>query len=436
MKWHRFVYACGIAVALVAFGFVTWRLNVERDLRHLEAREYDPNSIKAVAVAGLHSSRLQPLRFTMITVDGTTSLNGRKPKVIIDPDGRGGIVGAQDGARGFALYRPGRPPEIINSYHGGIGGEDAQAVDVTGNHFPDIVVGGLDGVTFVLFNPRDDGCADVYRCEWKRTIIDRAHSSHDIVVGDVLRSGRFDIATESGIYFNQGDGRKWQFVGRRLIARDGEGTSLANLENDGILDVVAPYRSGTILARFVNPLHRGGDPARDVWKVQAIDSQPLFSGNMTTAIADINGDGRNDIVLAPMYGGGGLVWYEAPENAAAIWKRHLIDPTINFVHQGSLQIGDFNGDGRPDIAFAEQDQSPTRRVGIYYNIGGREIGWQEQILSLNGGQNIKVGQIGPNRQLSLLSARHGYFGGANPLLLWEAPPADAPRAVSTTENPS
>ena len=64
---------------------------------------------------------------------------------------------------------------------------------------------------------------------------------------------------------------------------------------------------------------------------------------MTTAIADINGDGRNDIVLAPMYGGGGLVWYEAPLHPSGSWKRHMIDPTINFVHQGSLQIADFNG---------------------------------------------------------------------------------------------
>src|SRR6185312_7534499 len=92
---------------------------------------------------------------------------------------------------------------------------------------------------------------------------------------------------------------RWTFIGRDLIPRDGQGTSLADLEGDGILDVVAPYRSGTILARFVNPLHHDGDPARNAWQVQPIDEHPLFSGNMTTAVADINGDGHNDILLAP-----------------------------------------------------------------------------------------------------------------------------------------
>ena len=294
------------------------------------------------------------------------------------------MVGAQDGARGFALYRSGQPPDVINPYHGGIGAEDAQAADVTGNHYPDIVVGGLNKVTFILFNPRDDGCADVYRCRWKRTVIDRTHPSHDVVVGDVDHNGNVDIATESGIYFNTDHGRRWQFIGRRMIARDGEGTSLANLENDGILDVVAPYKSGKILARFINPMHQGKSPVGEAWKAQAIDPHPLFSGNMSTAIADLNGDHRNDIVLAPMYGGGGLVWVSAPSRAGGTWKRHMIDSTINFVHQGSLQIADFNGDGLPDIAFAEQDQSPTRRVGIFYNLSPDGSKWRSQILSLNG----------------------------------------------------
>jgi hypothetical protein len=119
-----------------------------------------------------------------------------------------------------------------------------------------------------------------------------------------------------------------------------------------------------------------------------------------------------------MYGGGGLVWYEAPQLVTDSWQRHMIDSTINFVHQGSLQIGDFNGDGHQDIAFAEQDQSPTRRVGVLYNVNGMVTKWKLQILALNGGHNIKVGILGHDRRPSILTARHGYFGGANPLIVW------------------
>lgn len=408
----------GLAVVLLgALG--ASRVVAVRQLGVLEAREDDPNPVKAQRVAGLRRSLESPHAFVRTVVDARTFRNGRKPKVIIDPDGHGAVIGAQVGPAGFALYRPGRPAVIINTYSGGKGAEDAEVADFDGDRAPDIVVGGLDDVTFELHNPRNGTCSDVFRCPWRKTVIDTKHPSHDVVAGDVDRDGTIDVATESGVYFNGRDAHDWTFAGRRLIARDREGTSLGDLAGDGILDIVAPYRSGTVLARFVNPLHHGGDPRRDVWAVEPIDAHPLFSGNMTTAIADINGDGRADVVLAPMYGGGGLVWYAAPKPGDHVWQRHMIDPTINFVHQGSLQIDDFTGDGHPDIAFAEQDQSPTRRVGIFYNVRGDGSRWREQILGLNGGHNIKAGRLGHDRRPSIVSARHGYFGGSNPLIAWK-----------------
>ena len=410
------------SILIVFVGIGSWKLYTARELRHLQAREDDPNPVKAQSIPGIRISLSTPVTFTHVVVDGKTLLNGRKPKVIINPDGRGAVIGAQDGDKGFALYRPGRAPAIINPFSLGIGDEDAQAADLDGNGSPDIVIGGLDNQTFVLYNPSRHRCPNVYHCTWKRAVIDRTRASHDVLVGDVNRDGKTDVVTEAGIYFNRGRGHAWQFVGRGLIPRDGEGTSIGDVAGDGILDIFAPYQSGTRLVRFINPLHHGGDPAHGVWRMQVIDPHPRFSGNMTTAIADINGDGRNDVVLAPMYGGGGLVWYENPKPGGTVWVRHMIDPTINFVHQGSLQIGDFNGNGRPDIAFAEQDQSPTRRVGVFYNEAGDGTRWRLQVLSTNGGHNIKVGLLGRARRLSIVSARHGYLGGKNPLTAWEVAP--------------
>jgi hypothetical protein len=398
-------------------GFTARSVLAVHQLHQLIARQDNPNPTKANGLPGLRRSIARPIPFVRVVVDAVSHPNGRKPKIIIDPDGAGPVIGAQDGRAGFTLYRPGRPPAVINRDVSG--GEDAQVADVDGDGEPDIVVGGIDGPTYFLRNPRNTGCADAYRCPWPKALVDSAHSSHDVVVGDVDGDGSIDVATESGVFFNGGKGRRWSFAGRDLIARDGEGTTLADLAGDGISDVIAPYRSGTILARFVNPLHHGGDPQHDVWTVEAIDAHPPFSGNMTTAIADINGDGRRDVVLAPMYGGGGLVWYAGPKPGNTVWQRHTIDPTVNFVHQGSLQLLDFNGNGRPDIAFAEQDQSPTRRVGIFYNVNGDASKWQLQILGLNGGHNIKAGVLGHDIRPSIVSARHGYFGGPNPLVAWE-----------------
>lgn len=403
-------------LAIVLLSACAWQVSRAYELSRLRARENDVNPVQAVALGSIRRSLTRPVPFARVVVDAHPERNGRKAKVIIDPDGRGAVIGAQTGALGFALYRSGRAPARISRRN--LRGEDAQAADVDGDGAPDIVVGGLDAVTTILHNPLHDGCADVYRCTWRATVVDDRHLSHDVVVGDVNHDGRIDIATESGVYFNEGRGARWAFAGRDVIPRDGEGTSLIDAEHDGILDVVAPYRAGSILARFVNPLHDGADPAHTPWQVVPIDARPPFAGNMTTAIADVNGDGRSDVVLAPMYGGGGLFWYEAPANPGGRWRRHLIDATVNFVHQGSLQVTDVSGTGTPDIAFAEQDQSPTRRVGVFYNVDGSGTRWRLQVLGTHGGHNIKAGRLGRDCRPSIVSARHGAFGGANPLVVW------------------
>jgi hypothetical protein len=380
-------------------------------------REFIPNPMEAIAAPLIQTSLADPVTFQRDVLDARSMRNDRKPKVIINPDGKGGVAGALVGNAGFALYPQGRPPVIIASGLPGIG-EDATVGDIDGDGSPDIVIGGLDDHTFALDNPLHTSCPDVYRCAWRVQPIDSQFSSHDVRLADMDHDGALDVVTENAIFFNRDHGRRWLVSNRLHIARDGEGTSTGMLEPDGIADVIAPYHSGTELARFVNPLHTHGDPVRDTWSVRIIDAHPLFTGNMTSAVADFNGDARKDILLAAMYGGGGLVWYEAPKEDNGAWRRHVIDASINFVHQGSLRVQDFDGDGTPDIAFAEQDQSPTQRVGVFDNTKGNGSQWFLQVLSNEGGHNMKAGVIGNDALPSILIARHGFFGGPNPLVLF------------------
>src|SRR5262249_13010221 len=195
-----------------------------------------------------------------------------------------------------------------------------------------------------------------------------------------------------------------------------EGTSIGNLLGDGYLDLIAPDPSGTRFAWFENPAHQGGNPLRDNWTIHIIDPLPGFATYMTSAVADLNHDGCLDIAMTPMYTDGNLVWYEGPPDPRnGTWVKHLIGP-MSYVHQGSLQIADFDGDGNPDIAFAEQEQSASKRIGIYYN-NGAASSWTLQVLAATGGHNMKAGRIGNDRLPSLLSANHGDFGAATPLEL-------------------
>jgi regulation of enolase protein 1 (concanavalin A-like superfamily) len=82
-----------------------------------------------------------------------------------------------------------------------------------------------------------------------------------------------------------------------------------------------------------------------------------------------------------------------------------------------LRIADFDGDGLLDIAFAEQEQSASKRIGIFLN-GGAGASWNLQVLATTGGHNLKTGIIGNDLLPSLLCANHGFYGAPNPVELW------------------
>jgi uncharacterized repeat protein (TIGR01451 family) len=374
------------------------------------------------------------LPFSHTIVDPSIIANGHKPKVIGDFAGNGQPgLGAESAGLGFKLYQPPDwTPHLITSYGNGASDEDAQVADVNNDGALDIVVGGEGGNTYWLENPRRQG-KEPYHSTWQVHQIGFGRPSHDIIVGDVNGDGKIDVATESGIYLQGATPDNWIFVGRPYINRDLEGTALISLFNDGFLDLIAPYQGGTELAWFENPLHHGRDPVTNVWTPHVIDANPGFSGSgfpgyMTIAVADFNRDGRSDIAMCAMYDNGNLAWYEGPPSGSTNWIKHVIGPA-NYVHQGSLQVADFDGDGQPDLAFAEQEQSASKRIGIYFNGGGGSF-WTLQVLANSGGHNAKAGVVGNDQHPSIWSANHGYFGAPNPLELWRNLGPSAPGPVA------
>ncbi len=366
--------------------------------------------------AGVRSDvPFMPATFRHSLLDPKMVPNGHKPKVIGNFSGTGrGDVAVMTVGEGMKLYRFPAWTQSVISPIGEQGGEDAQVADINRDGAQDIIVGSLFNQIFWLENPRPHG-QDPYATRWKEHVINKGVPSHDIVVGDINGDGKVDVAVNGGLFL-QNTPDSWTVVGKPQIDRGAEGTALGALTGDKYLDLLAPspdkpYR----LCWFENPMHHG-DPARDVWTRH--DIGPGYE-QMAIAVADLNGDGRLDVLMAPMYGTGGLVWFEAPRDPRhGAWTRHIIDPTIQFVHQGSLQVADFKGDGRPDIAFAEQEQSQTKRVGVFYETDRRGLHWQQQILTDKGGHNLKVGRIGHDRLPSILCANHGFFGAPNPVELW------------------
>ena len=75
---------------------------------------------------------------------------------------------------------------------------------------------------------------------------------------------------------------------------------------------------------------------------KVIDANPPGGRHSILLIADINGDGKNDIIIGGMIGPPNLFWYENPS-----WKRHDIGDAPNLEAGGV--IVDINRDGKPDI---------------------------------------------------------------------------------------
>ena len=97
------------------------------------------------------------------------------------------------------------------------------------------------------------------------------------------------------------------------------------------------------------------------WTKYEIGTSTLEDAVHDMFATDVNGDGRLDVVCANWYTGKniGIYWYEQPANPTQTWTEHFISrgmPSTGYVgiHAGIEPdcIGDFNGDGRADIACA------------------------------------------------------------------------------------
>lgn len=355
----------------------------------------------------LHVTHADEIPFKHVIVDD--SVKDPWAKIVADIDGDRFvdiIIGGRGGPLVWYAYPNWTKATIAEAGYRTVDGE---AGDIDGDGDLDIVMGGL----IWYENPRPE--ADPGKVVWKAHKI-ADHPTHDVELGDLDGDGDLDIVTRDQSEFGHKAGNKiylWRqdstdkWAKRVVDCTHGEGITLGDIDKDGDLDVVIGgiwFENDKDIINGKWTAHKFAD-----WHPSA-----------TVAVADINGNGRLDIVLSPSELAGNwyrLSWFEAPANPKqGNWtERAIADPIECVIH--GLVVADFNGDGAMDVAASEmhQGQDPDE-VAIFIN-RNRGTSWDKQVLSTKGSHYIRAGDIGSDGDMDLVGAN--WSGSYQPIELWE-----------------
>jgi hypothetical protein len=140
------------------------------------------------------------------------------------------------------------------------------------------------------------------------------------------------------------------------------GVAIADLDGDGKPEVIISHSGGNLFA------------FRNTSSLSAISfASPVTfntgSGVSAISISDVNGDGKPDITLAGGSSNGALVLQNKSTSGGIVFA-----PFVLFPAGGSpagIVAGDFDGDGRPDMALADYSGTPSASISVLHSLMGQ-----------------------------------------------------------------
>jgi hypothetical protein len=250
--------------------------------------------------------------------------------------------------------------------HSPVETEAAVVGDFTGDGVPDLLAVNSANLTLLP----GDGSGG-FRNPSRAATFPTGAGAVAAVTGDFNGDGHPDLAV-----LNEDDADLWVYLGdgaggfrhtATLSAGNAPtGLALRDATGDGRLDLLVGNAFGDVLTLAGN-----GDGTFQPYR--------RATREVTLAVADLNGDGRPDFVLADQGLDRVAVRYSTPQQTFAQ------DRGDGLLAPGAVQLADLNGDGIPDLLVAN---SGGNNVLVYLGTGG--------------------GQFGP---------AHAFFTGTNPVAI-------------------
>ncbi len=284
--------------------------------------------------------------------------------------------------------------------------EDAAIADVNGDGHLDIIASAELAHLIYFQNPGPNARSE----HWDRLIIPQTLNRGSFIrvfLADFNGDGRPEAATANkgeqnpdpataeptaiSVFHVDGDplaAESWreQELGRYLIPQNAHPV---DIDSDGDLDIIGGVRVGPRIVLFQN------DGAANFTELPITPSEEAFGG-FNFAFADMNADGRTDIITAThddIVFTDGLAWLEQPADLSQPWTTHIIG-TFGPDWMIGIELADIDSDGDLDVisggysagARDRDDEAlpldtPFGRLGWFENPGDATGAWTRHDIS-------------------------------------------------------